>query len=917
MIISQLSTLLICRAQNLADDIRSVLRQTFPDMQIVAHPEWQAQLLPSTASGYDLILLDQQADDPAPIAVLRQIKAALPTVPVMMLIDLATEELAEEAQAARVDGLLLKTPKALSRLSANLQTLFENRQRKNRLETSEEKLRMIFEHAFDGISIYEELPEIGSRRLIDCNERYAEMAGRPRAELLSIGRTAIFQKPVGRRFSRAENQIIRYQHRQYRGLFSWVRPDGRENVIEYSAAPIDVDGRPLTIGIDRDITEQILSQQATHRRAAYLSALNAVVGGSGVATDLSSLLHMAAQQICMAVQGDLAIVWVGDALETVELSKAVALALRNRFLAEVTFDKPAVHLHSAGNGEHTEYWLLAPIVHEDVSLGGLLVRSWEAGLYPEEAEALAGAVGREIGAVAARMQLLSDVQLQALQLQFLLDAAPQALILLDGEQRVLRYNSAAQEMIGAVGALVEGEPLTRIDHFSLKALLQTNGQNNSQEVSIDADPPLIYELTARPLDAANSELGWLLVIRNVTQLRERQQRREQQARLAAVGQLAAGIAHDFNNILASVLLFIQLTAQERQLSDRGRSNLDRAKEQVDHAAALIRQILDFGRRSVMNRSTEDMTFFLQETTQLLRRTLGEHILIRLFHAQEPFPLEADFGLLQQVCLNLAVNARDAMPQGGELHFRLDRLALDANRPAKLAGLAAGDWYRLRVRDTGTGIPPEILGRIFEPFFTTKEVGFGSGLGLAQVYGIVQQHKGEIHVESEVGQGTTFSIYLPAPPEDAHYQPVALPSSVADSALGGATILVVEDDAILREAIGVILEIYGFEVISAADGAEALALFAQEGERIALVLSDMAMPGMTGLELHRALRQQSSRVRTVILSGYPLQRDKDDWRGEGIVGWLQKPIDGEKLAAAIRSALARHPLSTGIPVSAAP
>lgn len=917
MIITQLYTLLLCRDQKLTEEIRSVLSHSFPDMQIDARPGWDAGCLPADCPIYDLMILDQQAEDPAPLDVVRRFKAALPGVPVMMLIDLATEELAEEARAAQVDGFLLKTPKALSRLATNLHSLFEDQQRKKRLETSEEKLRMIFEHAFDGISIYEELPEIGSRRLIDCNERYAEMAGRSRAELLAIGRTAIFQKRVGRRFSRAENQILRNQHRQYRGLFSWVRPDGKENVIEYSAAPIDVNGRPLTIGIDRDITERILNQQETHRRAAYLSALNAVVGGSGTATDLPSLLQMAAQQLCLAVQGDQALFWVGEVLETVELALPVAIALRNHFFAQVSFDKPAVHLHSDGVGEQADYWLLAPIVHEGQPLGGMLVRSQEVGHYPEEAEALAGAVGREIGAVATRMQLLNDVQLQARQLQFLLDAAPQALILLDGEQRVLRFNSAAEEMVGALGELVEGQPLTRISTFTLKMLLQGDGQNGSQELTIDTDPLLIYELSARPIDTANAELGWLLMVRNVTQLRERQQRREQQARLAAVGQLAAGIAHDFNNLLASVLLYIQLTAQERQLSDRGRNNLTRAKEQVDHAAALIRQILDFGRRSVMNRSTEDLAHFLQESTQVLRRTLGEHILIRVSHAEDVFLLEADFGLLRQVCLNLAVNARDAMPQGGELHFRLDRLTLDENRPAKLGGLTPGDWYRLRVRDTGTGIPPEILGRIFEPFFTTKEVGFGSGLGLAQVYGIVQQHKGEIHVESEVGKGTTFSIYLPAPPVEEHPLPAALPAADVGAQVAGSTILVVEDDAVLREAICVLLELYDLETIAAADGAEALALFAQEEERIALVLSDMAMPGMTGLELHRALRQRSPRVRTVILSGYPLQRDKDDWRGEGIVGWLQKPIEGQKLASTIRSALAHRPLPNGTPVSVGP
>ena len=758
----------------------------------------------------------------------------------------------------------------------------------------------------EGISIYEELPESGGRRLLECNDRYVEMSGYSRSELFASSNTSRLQQKVSRKFSQAENEQIRREQRRYQGLFSWIRPDGRENVIEYSASPIDVDGRPLTIGIDRDMTEHILAQNELQRRAAHLSALNAVIGVCAAATNTRCLLRGVADGLCSALGSDQAVFWLEDVVEVRGVSPDQAVILRQGLAAQEHTGGRSGAFCFNPEGDGDGCWLAAPIVHESERMGGLLVRCWLDHNWSQEIEALGQAIGREIGAAAVRLRLLANIQAQARQMQTLVDVTPQAIILLDAKQQILLFNPAANDMFEPLGGLVQGQTLADRG-FVLADDLPNTSKPTVQEMEFLSEPHQVFEVTARAVDALNPEGGWLLVVRNVTQSRERQRRREQQARLAAVGQLAAGVAHDFNNLLASVLLFVQLTVEDSGLSGKSRAYLQKSIEQVEHGAALVRQILDFGRRSMLSRTTKDLRDFLDETVELLHRTLGDSVTIRLEYPARPFPLTADFTLLQQVCLNLAINARDAMPRGGDLLFSLGWLPGQGAEDHPL-GLAPGEWYSLSVIDTGEGISTDAMPHIFEPFYTTKEIGQGTGLGLAQVYGIVQQHQGEIRVESRVGQGTRFTIYLPAPAQDTTatslVDPLEADANVAPlSQRIPQRILVVEDQTALREALCDILDMYGYETEMAASGTEAVALFAENPERFALVLSDMSMPGMTGLETHRLLRRYNPGIRTLILSGHPMQNQAQDWQSEGVAGWLQKPIDSEELAAEIQTVLA--------------
>ncbi len=384
------------------------------------------------------------------------------------------------------------------------------------------------------------------------------------------------------------------------------------------------------------------------------------------------------------------------------------------------------------------------------------------------------------------------------------------------------------------------------------------------------------------------------------ELRETQQRMVQQERLAAVGQLAAGIAHDFNNILAVIALYAEMTLQTPALAEPVVGRLRVILQQTRRAADLIQQIVDFSRRAVLERHPLDLLPFVKEQIKLLQRTLPENIHTELCAAEGAYVVHADPTRLQQTLLNLALNARDAMPLGGNLHIGLERLVFHAPEAAPYPALAPGAWVKLTVTDTGVGMAPETLAHLFEPFFTTKAPGKGTGLGLAQVQGIVKQHQGEIDVRTRLGEGATFTIYLPALSEQTLPAPAG---DIAPLELGqGECILIVEDDPGVREALAHTLELMNYCPLQAAHGREALLLLEQRAGEVALVLSDFIMPELGGQALLETLRQRGFEQPVVMLSGYPLQGELAELQALGLSDWLLKPPDVERLARVLAQTL---------------
>ena len=390
-----------------------------------------------------------------------------------------------------------------------------------------------------------------------------------------------------------------------------------------------------------------------------------------------------------------------------------------------------------------------------------------------------------------------------------------------------------------------------------------------------------------------------------------QQEKSQAQRLENLGQLAGGVAHDFNNLLGVILNYASFASQsleeagESDWAARGKSaraDLGQIIRAGERAAGLTRQLLAFARREVMRPQVLDLDTAITAVEDMLRRTLGEHIELVTSLAGDLHPVLADPGQLEQVLVNLAVNARDAMPGGGTLTIDTSNITVDADTVAGGSKARQGKNVRLRVSDTGTGMPPEVIAHAFEPFFTTKDEGAGTGLGLATVYGIVAQAEGHVQIYSEPGMGTTFTITLPVTAEAAVLIAEPVPYQRTPK---GETVLVVEDEDALREVTRRIFTRNGYQVITAADGPQALRVAAGHPGEIHLLVIDVVMPHMLGKEVAERMRLIRPEIEVVFMSGYARGVLTSEGRLDPGVALVEKPFSEADLLAVAGQALNGH------------
>ncbi len=393
------------------------------------------------------------------------------------------------------------------------------------------------------------------------------------------------------------------------------------------------------------------------------------------------------------------------------------------------------------------------------------------------------------------------------------------------------------------------------------------------------------------------------VAQDITARRQLEEQLRQSQKMEAIGQLAGGIAHDFNNMLVVIQLHASLLARAESRSEL-HDGLQQILDATERAANLTRQLLTFSRRDVGRATDIDLGDVATGMITLFRRLLGEDIALDTRLAPSLPLIKGDPGLIEQLLMNLAVNARDAMPGGGRLVIRLDQVVIDGEYAAVHPQAAPGRFLCLAVSDSGCGIAPEHLPRIFEPFFTTKDVGRGTGLGLATVFGIVQQHRGWIEVTSEVNQGTEFRVYLPALESSAVRAPAAAPAAAEPvSMAGNETILLVEDDAAVRRLARMVLGRHGYRVLEAESGASALQLWSAQTAPVDLLLTDLVMPGgMSGHELAQEMLSRQPGLKVVYTSGY--SNDIVNYRLDLEAGrnFLPKPYPAQELAATVRRCL---------------
>jgi len=422
-----------------------------------------------------------------------------------------------------------------------------------------------------------------------------------------------------------------------------------------------------------------------------------------------------------------------------------------------------------------------------------------------------------------------------------------------------------------------------------------------------------YFVTAVEEDERETEAA-IVYILETTERRTLENQINQSQKMDMVGQLAGGIAHDFNNVLSAIMMANDFLLNAHKPTDPSFQDIMQIKQNATRAATLVRQLLAFSRRQTLRPQVLDLGDALSDLTMLLRRLIGEKVKLDLVHGRDLWPVKVDVSQFEQVIVNLAVNARDAMADGGKLTVKTSNVTIDEAAQLSYKGMPAADYVRIDVSDTGTGIPAEIVDKIFEPFFSTKEVGKGTGLGLSTVYGIVKQTGGFIYVDSKAGEGTSFRIFLPRhrPELEAAPEPQVSNGAAREAAVeppkpqadltGQGTILLVEDEDGLRSLNARGLRSRGYSVIEAANGLEAMEALEEKNGAVDLVVSDVVMPEMDGPTLLKEMRQRNPNLKIIFVSGYAEEAFDKSLPENEQFAFLAKPFALSALVAKVKETM---------------
>jgi len=805
-----------------------------------------------------------------------------------------------------------------------------------RRKSAEEALRQqvaATEASIDGIAILDQ-----QGRYVRVNQAHAEIYGYPTAEaLLDKTWRALYTPASIRRF---EDQITPSLSRdgQWRGEAVGKRKDGSTFPQELSLTALDDGG---VVCVVRDITErkraeerteQLLDRQvAINQLAVVLSEtrdldtvyrtiydrVRAIADGWGFTVSSydrdNDLIH-AEYAAYDGVEVDVSqfpplplaepgrgtqcrVIHTGEPFYAPDYREAVGTS----DVAYTYEEDGTVHEGSPPETEEevTRSAVFLPMRVEGEVKGIIQLQSPRYDAYTEGQRDTLAALANVAAVAVQNAQLWEQTRQQARRLQQTIDTVPTGVFLLNADRRVILSNPVAERDLAVLAEAGVGDVVTQLGGRPMSELLTSPPSDQAwHELEVDER---VFEAIARPMARGSNPEHWVVVLNDVTEEREVREQLHQQERLAAVGQLAGGIAHDFNNILASIILYAQMPLGSRSLGPETEKSLRTILEESHRAADLVQQVLDFSRSAMMETEPLSLASLVEDTLGFLRRTIPENVRLKAEMTARPCVVQADTTRIHQVLTNLALNAKDAMPDGGELRLQVDRVTIGEDDPAPVADMPIGSWARLSVSDTGTGMTEEVQDHLFEPFFTTKEAGKGTGLGLAQVYGIVKQHQGFIDVETAVGEGTTFTIYLPLMEED---QDTGEATEDETPALEGQgeTVLVVEDAERLRRAVEAGLLSLGYQVITAANGRQALETVAVRD--VDLVLTDVVMPEMGGKALLHNLRKRSPHLKVIAMTGHVMDADVPGLRKAGFSDALPKPFSIEELTEIVRDVLDR-------------
>jgi two-component system cell cycle sensor histidine kinase/response regulator CckA len=567
-------------------------------------------------------------------------------------------------------------------------------------------------------------------------------------------------------------------------------------------------------------------------------------------------------------------------------------------------DRPARML---GLGAGAEDFLTKPVNRAElcVRVRNLLRLKAYGDYYGRYSELLEGEVGSRAADLVESERLYRST----------FDAAPVGIVHLALDGRWLRVNQRMCDLLGYTRKELEGRPVQELAHpeeaaGEAEALVEMVAGRLTRHIIDEKryrrrDGSFVWARVIMSIhrDTFGCPQHFIAVFEEITERRTLEAQVRQASKMDAIGRLASGVAHDFNNLLTVILGFTEILAADTAIADRHGVDLGEISKAAERASGLTRQLLAFSRQQVLHAAPLDVNSLITDTTAMLGRLIGADIEVVLRLSPHLALALVDRSQLEQVVMNLVVNARDAMPSGGTLTIETTDVDLQ-NSSFHDQEVVPGPYVMLAITDTGGGMSKETQRRLFEPFFTTKEVGKGTGLGLSTTYGIVKQSKGYIWVYSEPGQGTTFKVYLPHAGREIAVPAVGTPGEEASAKQASETVLIVEDEAGVRRLAKRILVNAGYHVLEATNGDEAEHMFANQVDAIALVVTDVIMPGCGGPELFSRLQLITPTVRVLYMSGYTEQSAVRKFGIDPTVPFVQKPFTATDFVRQVRSALDR-------------
>ena len=777
---------------------------------------------------------------------------------------------------------------AKQRFATVFSDITERKQTEAALRESETEFRAMFELASIGMAQAD--PHTG--QWLRVNGKMCEITGYPADELLRMQITDITHPEDRQQDAAAFQRVIRGEQPDYRMEKRYRRKDGTETWVNVNMTIIrNAAGQPIrTMATIEDITERKQAEAALKEKERLLREAQVIANLGSYMTDFTTG-RWSSSEVLDQVFG------IGPAYDRSVAGWAALIHPADRAMMVDYLEQEVIGRRQPFNKEYR-------IIRQNDQ-----AERWVNGLGKLEFDAQ----GRPLNMVGTIQDIteLKRVQESHDRLAMAVEQAAESIVITDTKGTILYANPAFEKITGYTRAEALGQnprvlKSGKHDAVFYHRMWETleHGETWSGHFINRRKDGTLYEeeATLSPVrDAAGKVVNYVAVKRDVTHEVELETQIRQAQKMEAIGKLAGGVAHDFNNILAIISMQASLLKNGGNLSAAQMNFADEIGITVDRAAALTRQLLLFSRRKALQLRDLDWSEAVTDTTKLLRRILRETIEVQFHLAAEPMFIHADAGMMDQVLMNLAVNARDAMPAGGRLVIETTGVEIDEFAAAQSVQARPGSFVCLSVTDTGGGIPPEVLPRIFEPFFTTKGVGQGTGLGLATVFGIVQQHKGWIDVHTEVGQGTTFKVYLP--------RLIGMCDKIIAQKLltivptGKETILLVEDETALRNSVNLTLTRLGYRVLEASTGINALELWQKKRDEISLLLTDLVMPdALNGKDLAQRLLQDNPKLKVIYMSGYSAEVIGRDFPLVENVNFLTKPFQTHKLAHIIRNSL---------------